>query len=220
MVFERRYIDTNAVLHNTMLRYWSLEAEKWRKESRMVRPVMDRLAEAQEQQHCDGDVIVGQVRDMFYHGLGNRYTPVQKRIFEALLFSCLPLIYGDTWGENMTRVLKEWDKPKAHYYNIISMARRHGKTFVVAASAASLLLVCPDMTIAIFSTGLRAAQMMMNVIMDMMQQAFSKGTHATREDYQQLVKNLQISVLRGPDGTKRYLGSYPSSITVRLVLIC
>lgn len=30
-------------------------------------------------------------------------------MFNTFLFSCLPLIYGESWAENKSRVLKEWN---------------------------------------------------------------------------------------------------------------
>jgi hypothetical protein len=97
--------------------------------------------------------------------------------------SCLPLIYGETWPEEKTRVLHEWGMKRESMYSLVNMARRNGKTFVTSATAAALLLCVPGIRIAIFSTCKRTSGMMMEAIMEKLEMAFERGTHVSRQDY-------------------------------------
>jgi hypothetical protein len=161
-----------------------------------------------------GDELVQNVRDMFFKGLGIKWGDDQIRVFTAFLSSCLPLIYGDTWPEEKTRVLFEWQMNREIMYSLVNMARRNGKTYVTSGTAASLLLCVPNIKIAIFSTCKRTSQMMMSATLDMLEMAFERGTHVKRQDFVVVTKNMESVCFEGPDRTKRLLGSFPGSVRV------
>lgn len=213
---KRHVLNTSASLHGPMVRYWSTEVEKWKSKTREIPTLVQRHTDS-KYAHVKvnmGDALVARVRSIFYHGFGLKWSEVQTRIFEAFLFTCLPLIYGEEWQENKTRVLEEWDKQKAYYYTLVNMARRNGKTFSVSGSAAALLLAVPHVKIAIFSTCQRTSQMMMSEVLARLDQAFDKGTHVSRQDYVQITRNMENVMYEGPDGSKRLLGSFPGSVRV------
>ncbi len=199
-----------------MVRHWTAAEEAYRQATRVVLNKFQRLELAmQKSTERQGDTIVAKVKDMFHHGLGIKWGDDQIRVFNAFLFSCLPFIYGNTWAEEKARVLKEWDQPRESMYSLVNMARRNGKTYVTSGTSASLLLCVPHIKIAIFSTCKRTSQMMMSATLDMLEQAFERGTHVSRQDFTIVTKNTETVCFEGPDGTKRTLGSFPGSVRVR-----
>lgn len=212
-------VNTSTALHGSLLKYWSREEKrhlkKWshRLPSRFERIV----SEAIEKSECRGDDLLEKIRDCFFNGLGIKWGEDQVRVFNAFVFSCLPLIYGDEWPENKARVLEEWNKTRECPYTVVSMARRNGKTFVTSGTVVAMLLTIPGIKVAIFSTCKRTSQMMMSAAVDMLEKAFELGTHVNRQDFQQVLKNTESVVFEGPDGTKRVLGCFPGSVKVSFI---
>lgn len=212
---KRRVIRGTPALHSKILEYWRREDTKKQESNRFIPDRFQRL----EQQllksaERKGDELVALVKEVFHNGLGIKWGDDQIRVFQAFLASCLPLIYGKTWPEEKARVLKEWGLERECMFSLVNMARRNGKTYVTSGTAASLLLCVPGIKIAIFSTCKRTSQMMMEAIMDMLDKAFDKGTHVSREDYIQVTKNMESVCFEGPDGSKRIIGSFPGSVRV------
>lgn len=212
---ESHIIDFNAVLHRPAACFWA-QAERAHLMATRVLP--DRyeqtVARLKEQHTAQGDALVARVKDVFHNGMGVKWSDEQITIFNAFLASCLPLIYGSTWPEEKTRVLKDWKMEREQMFSLVNMARRNGKTMVTSGTAAALILCIPHIKIAIFSTCKRTSQMMLSAIMDRLDQAFTQGTHVTRQDYIVVTRNLETVCFEGPDGTKRTLGSFPGSVRV------
>jgi hypothetical protein len=203
-----------------MVRHWTAENEAYQRESRTVLNRFQRHEQAmQRATERQGDALVAKVKDTFHNGLGIKWGDDQIRVFNAFLFSCLPLIYGPAWPEEKARLLKEWGQPRESMYSLVNMARRNGKTFVTSGTAASLLLCVPNIKIAIFSTCKRTSQMMMSATLDMLELAFERGTHVQRQDFTIVTKNMENICYEGPDRTKRILGSFPGSVRVSLFSI-
>ena len=218
---KRRVINTVNAFHAKMVKHWSLEEEKSLEARRVIPDRFERLVENLKQQtERQGDELVAHVKDVFHNGLGIKWGDDQIRVFQAFLASCLPLIYGKSWADEKARVLEEWNLERECMFSLVNMARRNGKTFVTSGTAAALMLCVPGIKIAIFSTCRRTSQMMMEAIMDMLDKAFDKGTHVTREDYIQVTKNMESVCFEGPDGTKRILGSFPGSVRVSNTCVC
>jgi hypothetical protein len=158
---RRVVIDSASTLHGPIARHWAAEEARFVRETRHVPNRLQRLeARLQARTHRQGDVLVARVKDTFHNGFGLKFGDDQIRVFNAFLASCLPLIYGETWPEEKTRVLKEWGLSREQLFSLVNMARRNGKTFVTSATAAALLLCIPNIKIAIFSTCRRTSQMM------------------------------------------------------------
>ena len=218
---ERRVINTSAILHQSMVRHWRREEKKHQAQSRVLltrfeRAVRDAASRAAE---CSGDTLVAAVREVFHHGLGIRWGEDQVRVFNAFVFSCLPLIYGNGWAENKARVLSEWNAQRECPYTVVSMARRNGKTFVTSGTVVALLLCVPNIKVAIFSTCKRTSVMMMSAAVDMLDQAFERGTHCNKQDFIQVARNTETIIFEGPDRTKRVLGCFPGSVRVSKLLL-
>lgn len=214
--FRRKIIDSNAAFHNTMVKYWSIEEREFFRDTRII---PDRYAVLEQtlktRTERQGDLLVEKVKDVFHNGFGIKWGEDQIRVFNAFLASCLPLIYGNTWPDEKTRVLFEWNMQREIMYSLVNMARRNGKTYVTSGTAAALLLCIPNIKIAIFSTCKRTSQMMMSATLDMLEAAFEHGTHVNRQDYIVVQKNMESVCFEGPDRTKRILGSFPGSVRVR-----
>lgn len=217
----RHVIDNNAAFHNTLVEFWSHAADQRHEESRTI---PDRFQQTKtrsmERSERSGDKLVAQVKDMFMNGFGVKWSDDQIRVFNAMLMTALPLLYGDTWNEEKGRVLKEWGQKRQNMYALVNMARRNGKTFSTSGAAAALFLCVPHIKIAIFSTCKRTSQMMLTAIQEMLERAFERGTHVSKQDFQLVTKNMETICYEGPDRTKRLLGSFPGSVRVSKSVCC
>ena len=141
-------------LHNDMVRHWTKEHEEYSR-NKMVKTRFARAEGLGSQQQANGDILLRKVEDLFFNGMGVLWSEVQCRIFYALIDSCLPRIYGSEWEHVKTRVMKERGLDTLQQETLVNMARRNGKTWVVSGAAAALLLVVPDISLAVFSVGKR-----------------------------------------------------------------
>lgn len=213
-------INTAATLHRFIRQHWKQEADTLRSKSLEFPTLFEQIASSTLGQSGDasegesGDAIVKKMRDLFHFGFGQRWSETQVDIFEAFLFTCLPLIYRNTWETHKTRVLAQWDKQAEQYYTLVNLARRNGKTYVTSAFAACCLLCIPSVKIAIFSTCKRTSQMLMSVVIELVSKAFAAGTHVREDDFHEVTRNTDTLIFRGPDGTPRVLGSFPGSVRV------
>lgn len=155
----RHIIDSNIAFHNTMVKYWKTEEQEHLKATRIIPTRIQQVADARKlRSTTNGDALLAKIKDVFHNGFGIKFGDDQIRVYNAFIRSCLPLIYGDTWPEEKTRVMAEWDMKRECMYSLVNMARRNGKTFVTSATAAALLLCVPGIKIAIFSTCKRTRQ--------------------------------------------------------------
>ncbi len=208
-------IDIGEILHDHLLDYWQEQVAHHAKRTERFRNRFERIADAAlAKSKYNGDAIVESIKDVFENGLGIKWGPDQHKVFNAILFSALPLIYGEEWGENEARLLSEWKRKRKSPYTVVSMARRNGKTFVTAGTVVAMLLCIPRIKIAIFSTCKRTSQMMMSAAVEMLEKAFELGTHCNKQDFIQVAKNTEAVIFDGPDHTKRQLGCFPGSVRV------
>jgi len=216
-------IDTATALHARPLEQWAQAEREYLANQRRVPDRYEMLCEQLAQVGLrKGDAIVQRIRSLFHTGMGGiKWGDAQIRVFNALLASCLPLIYGATWPEEKTRVLREWHLEREQMFNLLSLARRNGKTYSTSGAAAAIFLCVPNVKILVFSTCKRTSQMMMEAIMDRLNNAFDSGTHVSKRDYTVITKNMERIVLKGPDGTLRTLECLPGSVRVSgFVCVC
>lgn len=208
-------IDTSTLLHSPMMEYWKNESDDY---ERNVRYKIDNRFYRAEglgiKRKSNGDELLEKVQDVFLNGFGIEWTQVQIRIFNALIDSILPRIYGKEWEQVKTRVMAQRGIDRLHQETLVNMARRNGKTWVVSGAAAAVFLVIPGITLAVFSVGKRQATMFMNSALEKMDLAFNKGTHVRRSDYNLIQKNQEMLVYEHPSGEKQVLGCYPGSTKV------
>lgn len=209
------YIDSLSLYHASISKTIFDKVSFYKKHNYHRLPTrFDRISKNDLNKKCRGDLLLDNIYDLFYNGFGKRWSEIQVDIFTMFIEACLPLIYGDEWNENKARVLSERGLSREEPFCLVIMGRRNGKTYVTSAVACCLFLLVPDVTIAIFSTGERAAKMLMTVVEDMMKDAFNLGSHVKLQDYGHITKNKEQIVKEGPDGTKRVLGCFPGSVRV------
>lgn len=200
-------------VHDVAIQHWAQEHEAFSRSKR----ISTRFARAEGlgvTKRANGDILLQKVEDIFFNGFGVVWSEVQIRIFHALIDSCLPRIYGAEWEHVKTRVLKERGLDRIQQETLVNMARRNGKTWVVSGAAAALLLVVPDISIAVFSVGKRQAAMFMTAAVEKIEMAFSKGTHVNKQGYTLIQKNQENIIYEHPDGGKQVLGCFPGSVKV------
>lgn len=214
-------VDAWTLLHADAFAYWVTESDRIRREDAQV---LDKLAQLDLRlattSRRDGDKLVKECRDLFYHGFGVEWGDAQAAAFDAFLISCLPLLYGNTWDSEKSRVLKIYGLEEERYFSIVMMNRRNGKTMGTSGATATLLLKVPGLSVAIFSIHIRASGMLMDCVKDMIERAFERGTHVKRENYRKVSSSVQRLEFLGPDKTKRKLGSYPGSAKVSSLFPC
>lgn len=217
-------LDTTFLLHEKMYDYWSSEIETHRKKYGVIKTRAERAIEASAHRggskgRSMGDKLIDSIRTLYNTGMGIKWSEVQTKIFNVFLDTCLPKIYGATWPEHKARVLKQRKLKRVWQEALVNLARRNGKTYVTAGTAAALLLCVPDVSIAIFSTGERTARMLMDVVRNMIKGAWADGSVVKESDYNIVQSNKEVLLLEGPDGTTRLLGCYPGSVRVTYLLI-
>lgn len=210
-------IDHAAILHEPARKHWEKRNDTFLQKTRQVVDAFEGMMMDAENNanKLSGDQIRKNVEDLFMHGIGNtKWGTVQIKIFKAFLKSTLPFIYGDAWPRERARVMRELKMKKEMLYTLVNMARRNGKTYTTAGTAAALMFCVPDIKIAIFSTCKRTAQLLLNTVIEMIDKILDKGTHANRQDFVEITRNSESIVFRGPDGTKRVIGCFPGSVRV------
>lgn len=226
-------IDTNALLHNQSYDYYNKQYQKQLNVKRLQRRSTVHIQKTRRNTAAQGDEIIEKIRALLDNGFGVLRSEIQVKIHKAFLEACLPKIYQGAWDENKPRILREFALKKLMQEVLVVMPRRRGKTYATAMMAAALILTVPDISVAVFSTGMfcfgfciahtrtnkrnvlgeRTARMLMGVVRDMIERAFNRGV-VSREDYQIDTDNKEMLVYIGPDGTKRVLGCYPGSVKV------
>jgi len=175
----------------------------------------DRISQLSGKLSIEGDKILYKLNDLFHNGMGVLWSPVQITIFNAAVDSMLPKIYGVHWDSVKTRVLKSRGLDKVSQELMIQMARRNGKTFVTAGTAAAFLLAIPGIQIAIFSVSERQSKMLKVEIDNRINAAFEKGTHVVKDDFTKIETNKEKWIYKmNSTGTKQVLGSFPGSVNV------
>jgi hypothetical protein len=219
---QRVFINANRALHDPVTNYWRAEERSYLEATRRVLSKSEQVDYFKKRRvERQGDLIVNAIKELFHHGSGTIWGDDQVRVFMAFLACCLPLIYKDTWTEEKARVLAEWDLAREIMYALVNMARRNGKTYVTSGTVAAFMCCIPGVKIAIFSTCRRTSNMMMQATLDQLEMIFNRGTHATRQDFVVVTKNMESVCFEGPDGTKRIIGCFPGSVRVSMcVCVC
>jgi hypothetical protein len=131
----------------------------------------------------------------------------QMEMHDEMLRILLPIIYGDEWDDNYERILAEQGLLKHMAELFIICARRWGKTVGCAMMVAILMIFVPSVTIAIFSTGQRAAgKFMIQVQKFMFQLPFMDSCKIVRCNDETMI----ISMF----GNERRMDAYPCTVGV------
>ena len=90
----------------------------------------------------------------------------QKRIHEGMLGACMQLIFRNSKDSDMKLARAEIGMRKSKQQFMAITPRRFGKTYAVAMYVAAMVLACPDVSIAIFSTAKRASELLLRQAVD------------------------------------------------------
>ena len=167
-----------------------------------------------------GDRTLQRINELFFKGMGMRWSPVQQTIFRAAVDCALPKIYGKEWNTVKERVLAQRNLPKMKSELLIQMGRRNGKTHVTSGVAAVFMLCIPNIKVAIFSVSERQSKMLMTEIENRIKSAFKAATHVTKDQFAVKEKNKErIIYIMNETGTEQEVGSYPGSVRVSYFFI-
>ena len=211
---ERIVLNTARCYHQSSYDYWENEHKNFYETQKHNLPTRFERSQSNRKSNIKGDILLRKVQDLFYHGMGLRWSEVQIRIFNAFVDACLPKIYGDEWNEVKARVMHERGLNRIQQEALVIMARRNGKTFVTSGTAAAMFLIIPNLSIAVFSVSERQSKMLMTATMEKIEAAFEIGTHVNRQGYTITQSNKEMVVMKHPDGGKQVLGCYPGSVRV------
>lgn len=136
-------------------------------------------------------------------GMPLERSEMQIKFHEAFMRACVRLFVRDDPHADIGEIAREqgWDNTKQQV--LCLTPRRFGKTYAVAMFAAAVLVSVPRSEQAIFSTGRRASQKMLETIHMFMQHVKPAGLRV-------LKFNQELIELMGPEG-KRSVCSYPSN---------
>lgn len=95
---------------------------------------------------------------------GYARSKVQRQLHHAFLNAVTPFIYGDELQLCSDRVLAENDWSDWRLQTLALTPRRFGKTTAVSMFCAACCLCVPEFQIAVFSTGRRASQMLLEQV--------------------------------------------------------
>jgi hypothetical protein len=79
--------------------------------------------------------------------------------------ACLPLLFGDEWNNHSVRIMQQENLTGISPEVLIMTPRRWGKSVSVSMFVLAMLLSCPGIRIAVFSTGRRASSNLMEMVM-------------------------------------------------------
>ena len=130
-------------------------------------------------------------------------SEMQVEFHEAFIRACLRLFVRDDPHADVAQIAREQGWEDAKQQVLCLTPRRFGKTYAVAMFAAAVLVSVPRSEQAIFSTGRRASQKMLETIHRFMQHVKPPGLKV-------LKFNQELIELQGPEG-KRSVCSYPSN---------
>jgi hypothetical protein len=208
-------LDTSSFFHRPIMDYWFKEHEHYTKNCRKIPTRSERIQNSLSVKRAKGDELLAKLYDVFLNGFGIDWSPVQLRIFNALVDSILPRIYINEWNEVKIRVMAQRKIRKLFTETLVNMARRNGKSFIVSGAAAALFLVIPGISLAVFSVGKRQASMFNTLVIEKIERAFAVGM-VRKEDYQLVQKNQENLIYLHPDGSKQHLMCLPGSTKVRI----
>ena len=115
-----------------------------------------------------GDKCLEELRKTV-HQLGIKLTFNQIKFVEDMIRACLKFIFRNDFEQNVARLLKENNWSEIIQEVLIITARRMGKTTVVAAFSAALLICIPNVKLMIFSVSLNSSRKMISTIQEFLQ---------------------------------------------------
>lgn len=207
--------DSASSYINDSLHYWERQQKRHDQLGTVLRRATRVVKENQEGSAQDEMATLQQVQMLLESGFGLQRSNIQVEIHKEFTLACLPKIFQVSWDRNKALIKKQFNVRSVQQEVLVVMPRRRGKSFSTAMFTAAMLLSVPSCSCIIFSTGERTAQLLMTVIADMVERAFTHGS-VKRDDYHYETNNKETIVFYGPDGTKRSLMCLPGSARVSI----
>ena len=134
-------------------------------------------------------------------------STIQQKVYRAFFNACLPHIYGKAYFQRYRHdILTHHRIAKLQQECLITAPRREGKSMVSAIVLAIMLMICKDVRIAIFASGLRASMMLLKMVEDFLLMLPECN----------LVGRNKLCLVHSPEiGDERVLNSYPCTTGVR-----
>lgn len=155
--------------------------------------------------------------------MGYVRTTDQIEFNQAMVYACLPKIYGeDEWPIHANSVMEKYGLKKIQPRLLFFCPRRWGKTMSVAFFCAALMLRRPGIVICVFSTGGRISGKLMETMIQMILGVTSASNRIVKSDNEDLYlaatqlppgcsKNSAIAhQLRNHSTTSKFF-SYPNN---------
>lgn len=154
--------------------------------------------------------------------MGYTRTTDQIEFNQAMVFACLPKIYGDEWPIHANSVMKTYGLSNIRQRLLFFCPRRWGKTMSVAFFCASLMLRRPGIVICVFSTGGRISGKLMETMIQMILGVPAANKRIVKSDHEDLYlaatplptgcskNSAQAHQLRGHSTTSKFY-SYPNN---------
>lgn len=138
---------------------------------------------------------------------GLERSDMQKQFHEDMIGACARLIFPDDLQSEIDDLLLELNVDELHSEFMAITPRRFGKTYSVAMFVVAMMYAVPGVEQAIFSTGRRASQKLLELVYRLLCKI-----PGMRES---IVKhNVETIWIRGPDGDERKVFSYPSNVKI------
>ena len=214
---ENMVINTNKCFIEASTQYWERERQSFQNKNIIYRRSTSILEKGKTGTLHDEMKVYENIQFLLKKGFGVSRSTIQVEIHKEFIEACLPKIFQYSWKRNKAIIMKQFNVKAVHQEVLVVMPRRRGKSFSTAMFAAAALLCIPSCTSIIFSTGERTAQLLMTVIVEMIERAFTAGT-LKKDDYHFITDNKESIVFIGPDGTKRSLMCLPGSVRVSFFL--
>lgn len=144
---------------------------------------------------------------------GLERSPMQKQFHEDMIGACARLIFRDDLDAELDDLLVELNTRELHTEFMAITPRRFGKTYSVAMFVVAMAASVEGIEQAIFSTGRRASQKLLELVYRLMIKV--PGMKESIVKY-----NVECLWVRGPNGGDdvRKISSYPSNIKISFAL--
>ncbi len=207
-------VDTRVLIHAEVVQHWEREHRNAAAALRVHPDRIENYINSFRLKQTNGDILVARIEDFFCNGFGIEWSPTQATIFSAIMDAYCEHVYGREWMRRKASVMKHRGLKCIKTEILISMGRRHGKSFVGAAVAAAIFLLAPDTFVAIFSLTERQSRLFMEQVIAHIDFAFDSGEYVCREDYKEISGTKEMLVIQHPDGSIQRLGSFPGTSKV------
>lgn len=196
LCYEKEQAKTLAALQPTSLPH------------RMANPV------ASDTVRVSGRERLGMIRRTL-DSYGIERSDMQKQFHEDMIGACARLIFKDDLEGELDDLLLELGVEELHSEFMAITPRRFGKTYSVAMFVVAMMFSVEGLEQAIFSTGRRASQKLLELVY-----RFMCKIPGMRESI--IKHNVETIWIRGPNGDQdiRKVFSYPSNVRISFFVMC